>query len=140
MFAVALLLVASTLGTRPAATAGTFKVIVHPTVPGKTIRKQILADVFLVKVIKWGDGSAIHPVDLSLTSPVRVAFAGTILGYTAFQLNQYWRQEVAKGRVPPPVKQSDDEVIAFVASNPGAIGYVADSATLPETVKLAEII
>ena len=114
--------------------------IVHPTVPGKTIRKQILADVFLVKVVKWGDGSAIRPVDLSLTSPVRVAFASTILGYTAFQLNQYWRQEVAKGRVPPPVKQSDDEVIAFVASNPGAIGYVADSAAIPETVKLAEII
>jgi ABC-type phosphate transport system substrate-binding protein len=140
VLSLAFLLLASVPGSWSAAAQTTFKVIVHPTVPGKSIRKQVLADVFLVKVVKWGDGSAIHPVDLSLTSPVRVAFASSVLGFTAFQLNQYWRQEVAKGRVPPPVKQSDDEVIAFVASNPGAIGYVADSAAVPETVKLAEII
>jgi len=138
--AAALLLLASLPGARPAKASGNFKVIVHPSVPGKSIKKQVLADVFLMKVIRWGDGTAIRPVDLSLTSPVRQAFASTVLGYSAFQLNQYWRQEVAKGRVPPPVKQSDDEVIAFVASNPGAIGYVADSAAVPETVKVAEII
>jgi hypothetical protein len=38
------------------------------------------------------------------------------------------------------VKQSDDEVIAFVAATPGAIGYVADSTSIPATVKIAEII
>jgi ABC-type phosphate transport system substrate-binding protein len=133
------LLFVSALGPSPAS-AASFKIIVHPSVPGKTIKKQILADVFLGRAIKWGDGTPIKAVDLSLTSPVRVAFADVVLGFTAFQLNQYWRQEVTKGRMPPPVKQSDGDVIAFVASTPGAIGYVADSATLPETVKVAEII
>jgi ABC-type phosphate transport system substrate-binding protein len=136
---LALLLLARALTPAPVR-ATSFKVIIHPTVPGNTIKKQVLADVFLMKVQKWGDGSPIKAVDLSLTSPVRLAFASSVLGFSAFQLNQYWRQEVAKGRVPPPVKQSEDEVIAFVAATPGAIGYVADATSIPGTVKITEII
>ena len=40
---------------------------------------------------------------------------------------------------PPPVKTSDEEIVSFVASTPGAIGYVSSSTPLPDSVKMVEI-
>ena len=41
----------------------------------------------------------------------------------------YWQRQIFSGRgTPPPIKESDAEVIAFVAANPGAIGYVSADA------------
>jgi ABC-type phosphate transport system substrate-binding protein len=37
--------------------------------------------------------------------------------------------------MPPPVKTSDEEIVAFVASTPGAIGYVSSGTPLPDTVR-----
>jgi hypothetical protein len=38
------------------------------------------------------------------------------------------------------VKGSDEEVIAYVASTPGAIGYVSSVVNLPEGVKLMALV
>jgi ABC-type phosphate transport system substrate-binding protein len=46
---------------------------------------------------------------------------------------------MSQGVTPPPVKTTDEEVVAFVASTPGAIGYVSPSALLPEGVKPVEL-
>jgi len=37
------------------------------------------------------------------------------------------------------VKVSDEEVLAYVAANAGAIGYVSSTTPLPETVKAIDI-
>jgi ABC-type phosphate transport system substrate-binding protein len=50
-------------------------------------------------------------------------------------LQRFWSDEIEKGVQPPPVKGSDEEVIAYVASTPGAIGYVSAGVALPEGVK-----
>jgi len=112
-----------------------FKVVVNPEVPGTGIKRQVLSAIFLRKVVKWSDGKAIKPADLSLTSPIRLGFTSAVLGLTTLEVNQYWRQMMSRGIVPPPVKQSDDEVIAFVASTAGAIGYVASSTPTPGSVR-----
>jgi hypothetical protein len=41
--------------------------------------------------------------------------------------------------VPPPEKNSDEAVIAFVKSNPGAVGYVSSANGLPADVKVMGI-
>jgi hypothetical protein len=41
--------------------------------------------------------------------------------------------------MPPPVKSSDAEVLAFVAGMPGAIGYVSVGATIPPNVKVLAV-
>jgi ABC-type phosphate transport system substrate-binding protein len=112
------------------------RVIVHPGVAGGKIPKAVVAQIFLRQVPKWGDGSPIEPVDHSLTSPLRLAFAREVLGMSALELHQYWTHAVAAGTLPPPVKDSDKETIAYVASHPGAIGYVAAGTTVPGTVKI----
>jgi ABC-type phosphate transport system substrate-binding protein len=42
--------------------------------------------------------------------------------------------------VPPPVKTSDEEIVSFVASTPGAIGYVSASTPLPDSVREVTVV
>jgi hypothetical protein len=58
---------------------------------------------------------------------------------TTLEMGQYWRRQMAKGKVPPAIEESDDAVLAFVAANPGAIAYVAADTPTPSTVKVIEI-
>jgi hypothetical protein len=40
---------------------------------------------------------------------------------------------------PPIVKETDADVVAFVASNSGSIAYVSEDAVLPANVKVLKI-
>ncbi len=118
--------------------AAPFKVIVNASVAGAKIPRKLLGDVFLRKVTRWGDGSAIEPVDQSSASAIRESFSRQVLGQPVAALVQsYWAKEITSGRSRPPVvKGSDEEVIKFVAATKGGIGYVAADAAVPEAVKL----
>jgi len=127
------------VGAANAATDLPFKVIVNAGVQGKRIQKETLKAIFLRKTVRWGDGTPSQPVDQGLTSPVRLEFIKSVLGYSAVAVQQYWVSQITKGNLPPPVKKSEEEVIAFVASQPGAIGYVSAETPTPETVRVLEI-
>lgn len=136
---IAALLLSCSASAASAASATSLKIVVNPGVPGKSIKKQVLGQIFLRTVVKWGDGTPIKPVDRSLTSSLRIEFSKAFLGLTALEVQHHWRREISRGNIPPPVKGSDEEVIAFVAASPGAIGYVSEATPTPETVKVLEI-
>jgi ABC-type phosphate transport system substrate-binding protein len=125
----------------PAPAADEFVVIVHPSVVGATIRRAGLAAVFLHKT-RWGDGGAAAPVDQSATSAVRKAFSESVLQMPVSTVLQYWQKQMfaTQPMHPPPVKGSDAEVIAFVGSTPGAVGYVAAASALTGAVKPIAVI
>jgi ABC-type phosphate transport system substrate-binding protein len=123
----------------PTAEAAGYKVIVHPAVSGRRIARKTLADIFLRRVVQWGDRSPITPVDLSLTSPVRQEFLERVLEMTKDGLHTYWLREMSRDRFPPVTKETEDRIVAFVASRPGAIGYVGSETSVPDTVKVVEI-
>jgi ABC-type phosphate transport system substrate-binding protein len=129
--AVAALLMSAALGTAapPAADEKPFVVIVGASNPATTIRRQDLARFFLKKTGRWSDGRGVLPVDQSAGSPVRSAFTKAVLAIEGMgqisAVQSFWLQQVYSGRnTPPPVKATDAEILAFVASTPGAIGYV----------------
>lgn len=125
---------------RDALAAGVpFRVIVHHQVKGSQISRGALSSIFLKRAPKWGDGSAIMPVDQSVRSEVRKSFSGDVLSQGIVEVQLYWQRRMSMGVVPPPVKPSDDEVVAFVSSTPGAIGYVSPAAVLPDTVRPVEL-
>jgi ABC-type phosphate transport system substrate-binding protein len=132
-------LLSALVTTADAASPLPFKVIVHPGVTGKSVKRQVLGDIFLRRVGTWGDGSPVSPVDLLSDSPTRRAFIKEVLGLSAFEVQQYWVAQMSRGRVPPPTRKSEDEVIAFVAANRGAIGYVAGATPVPDTVKVLAV-
>lgn len=99
-----------------------------------------LARIFLRKSGRWPDGTDVRAVDQSLASEVRASFSQQVLQLSALAVQAYWRRALySGGDVPPRVLQSDEDVLAYVAENEGAVGYVSAAATLPETVKQLEV-
>lgn len=103
-----------------------FKVIVHPSNQASTITRRELADMFLKKLTRWPDGEAVHPVEPPEASTTRAHFLNAVIGRSAYAVKMFWSRRVFEGRdVPPVQKRSEDEVVAFVRSTPGAVGYVS---------------
>jgi ABC-type phosphate transport system substrate-binding protein len=115
--------------------ASSYKIIVHPQVRGTHMPRTTLAAIFLKQAPKWGDGSPVLPVDQSFRSRIRQSFAADVLQRPLVEVQAYWQRKMATGVTPPPVKPTDEEVVAFVATTPGAIGYVSSSVPLPESVR-----
>ena len=136
---LAALVLASSLAVVPAASAAPFTVIVNANVRGKSITRETLAQVFLGRIERWADGRPISPVDLSVTSEVRKSFSQDALGMSVFNVRGQWLRAISAGHMPPLTRATDEEVIAFVAANPGGIGYVAQGAVLPATVKVVGV-
>jgi ABC-type phosphate transport system substrate-binding protein len=103
------------------------------TAPGATehhLTRESISLIFKRKQKYWENGTRIQPVNLPTTHPLRRAFSQTILGQTPEALEDYWREMYFHGVLPPYVLASEEAVILFVGSTPGAIGYV--SACVPE--------
>lgn len=127
-------------GALPVVSAdASFRVIVHPQVKGSQIPRSALTSIFLKQAPRWGDGTAVLPVDQSVRSLVRKSFSGDVLQQGIVEVQVYWQRKMSAGVVPPPVKTSDEEIVSFVASTPGAIGYVSAATALPDSVKAIEI-
>lgn len=137
---LAAVLIAASAATSHAADA--FVVIVNPSVAGKNVRRQDLAAVFLKQAPRWGDRSPAEPVDQSGTSPVRESFSETVLQMPVAAVLQYWQKQMFGTHPvhPPAVRTTDAEVVAFVAANSGAVGYVRIGTPLPLTVKRLELV
>jgi ABC-type phosphate transport system substrate-binding protein len=122
--------IAASLLTLPARGAGqgaeSFRVIVNPTNPVVSLSAKEASDLLMSKTNRWPDNTPVKPVDQSTTSPVRVAFTRDVHGKKIDAVVNYWQQVIFSGRgLPPPAKTSDQEVLAYVKANPGAIGYVS---------------
>lgn len=136
LFSLAALACAFGAGASGGEQSGAFKVIVNPKVAGRAISRTALVQIYLGKARAWGDGHPIAAVDLSSTSPVRAAFSEAILGMPVAGVQAHWLRSINTGGSRPPVtKRADEDVIAFVASEPGGVGYVAEATAVPETVK-----
>jgi len=128
-------------GFAPGAAAGaSYRIIVNPSVKGSQIPKATLNSIFLKYSPRWGDGSPVLPVDQSFRSRIRQAFANEIHQRPMMELRVFWTRRMATGVIPPPVKETDEEVVAFVAATPGAIGYVAPTTQLPDSVRQIVIV
>ncbi|MFI5232190.1 MAG: phosphate ABC transporter substrate-binding protein [Gemmatimonadales bacterium] len=118
------------LGAHSAA-AQEYKVIVNSANATSEISSDALGKIFLKQVSKFPDGATATPVEPAKASPARAAFAKAVLGRSVQNLESFWQQQIFSGKdVPPANKASDDDVVAFVKSTPGAIGYVSGTAAV----------
>jgi ABC-type phosphate transport system substrate-binding protein len=127
--------------TLSASGAQEFQIIAHPTVQGTKISRANLSALFTGKTSRWGDKAEARPVDQSARAAVRRAFTAAIIGLSMGELQLYWQKRIANEHVfPPPTKGSDEEVLVYVASHEGAIGYVGPGTAIPETVKVLAVV
>ena len=137
----ALMLLALALAFFPASRvqAQEFQIVVNASVGIDAISKKDLSKVFRKKASKIG-GVKAAPVDLSKGSDVRKAFSKAVHGRSVNAIESYWQQQIFAGKnVPPVQKAGDADVLAYVRSTPGAVGYVSAGATLGAGVKVISI-
>jgi ABC-type phosphate transport system substrate-binding protein len=123
------------------AAQGSFVVVVNATNPASNIPKSELAALFTKKMMEWEDGSPVYPVDLPDDDPTREAFTLAIHGKSPRAIRAYWQQQIFAGRqVPPPERNSDEQVLAYVRTTQGAVGYVRATARLGPGVKVVGLV
>ncbi len=116
--------------------ASGFKVIVNATNPTTSLKKEEVTQMFLKKTRNWGDGAKVLPVDLSASAIPRKSFSRFIHGRSVSSIKGYWNHHIFSGRgTPSREKNSDKEVMNYVAQFEGAIGYVSEDAVLGTGVK-----
>lgn len=112
------------------ATGLPFAVITAPGITENRLSPKTIALIYRRKQNYWDNGTRIQPVNLPPAHPLRRAFSQSILGHPPEAMEDYWRERYFHGVLPPHVLASEEAVIIFVSSTPGAIGYV--SACVPE--------
>jgi ABC-type phosphate transport system substrate-binding protein len=116
--------------------AESFVVVVNASNPATRIERELLSKLFLKRVAKWPHGAAVLPVDLSVSEMSRVQFTQSVHRKSVGAVRAFWQQQIFSGRdVPPPEKGTESDVLTYVRSNPGAVGYVSSSIPLNEGVK-----
>jgi len=99
-----------------------------------------LSKIFLGKTDEWENGTAVEPVDLVAGAPARAAFTKLVHGRSVSEVKTFWQRQIFSGRdVPPYEAASEEEVLKFVGSSPGSVGYVSAEAPLPDGIKVLTI-
>lgn len=102
-----------------------FAVIVAGSTVDPTLQRNVVAQIYRRKLSFWKDGRRIQPANLPANDPVRRAFSQCVLGQPPDAMEDYWREMYFHGVLPPHVVASEEAMILFVLSTPGAIGYVS---------------
>lgn len=113
-------------------------VVVHPS-NGAAITAKNVQRIFLGKEKKFPGGAAVSAINQVSGSAARTDFDTNVLGRSSTQVSAYWSKLVFTGKGIPPKEVADDAaVIAAVAADATAIGYV-DSAAVTGDVKAITI-
>ena len=110
-------------------------VIVNPS-NGDALDKDSISRLFLNKAKAFPSGTQAEPIALEEGAAATDEFNGKVLNKTAAQLTAFWSKLVFTGKgQPPKALSSDADVVAAVAANAGAIGYV-DASAVNDSVRV----
>lgn len=109
----------------------TLAVVANTAVPEDSLTTAEVRRIYLRRQRFWRDGTAVAPVNLPATSPIRLAFSRAVLGRAPRDLVEFWNDLYFHGIQPPPVLDSERAVLLYVARTPGGLGYVTRDALPP---------
>lgn len=98
-------------------------VIIANGVEPLNLSRNDLALIYKRKMRILG-GLQVKPINLPVSHPLRQYFSQQVLRHSPEEMEDYWRNMYFNGVLPPYVLASEEAVIRFVATTPGAIGYV----------------
>ena len=116
-----------------------YDIVIYPGVGEKEISLNSLRSIFSMRQKTWGDGTKIRVFVLADDDELHQAVSKEILNVFPYQLRSMWDRLVFSGTGQAPIKvNSIDEMLAKVASTPGAIGYLR-RAKINDTVNVLQI-
>jgi ABC-type phosphate transport system substrate-binding protein len=126
MFCTALLLLTSALAGDPVV------LVVHADNPSAELTAKQARNLLLRRTTSWSGGERVRPVFYATTGPAQSAVYDEVLGLDETDLERMWIEaRYAKGLNPPPKVADAAQVLQFVTTFPGALGFVA-KADLPD--------
>ena len=84
-----------------------------------------LRELYLRRMHRWPSGTPAIPINLPADHPLRERFSKVVLGRSPADLVSYWDARYYEGTTPPAVLSSAAAIRAYLAAEPGAIGYLA---------------
>jgi len=106
--------------------------IIHPSNKNLSLSQKDVQKIYLNRKRRWDNGDKITPITLN-TGKVHKVFLSQYLHKGERQFSTFWKRLLFTGKgVPPTSFATEDEVVAFVAKTPGAIGYVGVGTILKE--------
>ncbi len=115
-----------------------FVLVVHPGNDVVSISSQDVELIFLSRKRMWPDGETIAAV-INENPKIYGVFSYTVLKRSPRQYLLFRKKMLFRGQgMPPPSVQTDKEVIEYVATHVGGLGYVSPEAVTP-TVKVVSI-
>ncbi len=110
----------------PVFSVGAVEVIANRGIPMADMSQANARAIFGMRQVKWPDGALIRVFVLPDTNPVHGAFCKELLNIYPYQLRQSWDRLVYSGMAQAPTEVATEaELIAKVATTPGAIGYAS---------------
>ncbi len=102
----------------------------NPGVNEKTLSKSSLRAIFGMRLHTWPDGTAVRVFVMPDDVPLHIAFSKEKLNVFPYQLRSAWDRLVFSGTGQAPgTVTSPEEMLAKIATTPGAIGYLTKSKT-----------
>ena len=113
-------------------------IIAHPDLPQNKVSSSMIRKIYLGKTSKWEDGSSIFPTILNGGKNHKL-FLKKYTRKSPLQFNTFWKRSIFTGKGQPFKKcTSDSEVVEFIATHPGSIGYI-DSESSHEGTEVLNI-
>lgn len=135
-----LLFTALALAPAAGTAAEPFVLIVNGASSVSSLEPVEVSNLFLKKKTSLPDGVKAAPVDLSESHPARESFSKRVHGKSVAAIKAFWQKMIFSGQeVPPPEKDSPSEVVAYVRSRRGGIGYVPEGTPLGSGVKAVDL-
>jgi ABC-type phosphate transport system substrate-binding protein len=105
--------------------SGAAELITHQGVTAQVLSINVVRSIFGMRQAVWPDGTPVRVFVLQEQHAVHDAFCKEILNVYPYQLRQSWNRLVYSGTGQAPTEvASEQEMLARVATTPGAIGYV----------------
>ena len=100
-------------------------VVVNARCGVAAMTRNEVVNVFFGRNRLFFNGAEAQPVDMPDTHPDRTRFYSGLVGKDISEVNAYWSRQVFSGRMRPPAKvTTSEEVLKWVVSHPGGIGFV----------------
>jgi ABC-type phosphate transport system substrate-binding protein len=123
----------------PAAPAAGFVIVVNRGNPVVSLSVAELQRMYRKQTRMWPHGEPVVPVDSDATSDIRQEFSETVLNRSVREMGEFWvQQSITQGLTPPTSLKSPRAILRFIASVPGAIGYVP-AVDMDDTVKRVDV-
>ena len=117
-----------------------FKVVVNDTNTLTSVSAKQLSRIFLKRTAKWPTGVPAVPIDQAASTDVRGEFSSAVHGRNLSAIKAYWQRMIFSVHAVPPIAMaSDNEILAAVRADPGAVGYVTVDTSIVDGVKVIEV-